>query len=155
MYCPGCRAEFVNTVTMCANCNIKLVENLPEVEDFNDVEQVAKKLQGKELIPIAVGSYQELKEVQQILAESGIMSLLSNDENELVFNAALSRYFILIDAEKRESTLQTLNDKWQENLLNEGLIEHIEMPDIDICPACETQIDDGLSECPDCGLVLA
>lgn len=44
MYCPKCKAEYVETITVCPNCNLKLVKKLSEnpADDFVEFVTILK-----------------------------------------------------------------------------------------------------------------
>ena len=48
MYCPSCKSEFIDSITICSDCNITLVENIAfnaPLENINWVK--VKELPGK------------------------------------------------------------------------------------------------------------
>jgi len=48
MYCPSCKAEFIDSITICSDCNITLVENIALNEPLENINWVkVKELPGK------------------------------------------------------------------------------------------------------------
>ena len=48
MYCPSCQAEFIDSITICSDCNISLVENMTPNESLENINWVkVKELPGK------------------------------------------------------------------------------------------------------------
>ena len=48
MYCPTCQAEFIDSITICSDCNISLVENMALNETLENINWVkVKELPGK------------------------------------------------------------------------------------------------------------
>jgi len=48
MYCPSCQAEFIDSITICSDCNIPLVENMALNETLENINWVkVKELPGK------------------------------------------------------------------------------------------------------------
>ena len=48
MYCPSCRAEFIDSITICSDCNITLVKNIALNEPKENINWVkVKELPGK------------------------------------------------------------------------------------------------------------
>ena len=48
MYCPSCQAEFIDSITICSDCNISLVENIGPKESLENINCVkVKELPGK------------------------------------------------------------------------------------------------------------
>ena len=48
MYCPSCKAEFIDSITICSDCNISLVENMALNEPLEYINWVnVKEVTGK------------------------------------------------------------------------------------------------------------
>ena len=48
MYCPSCLAEFIDSITICSDCNITLVENMALNEPLENINWVkVKEFPGK------------------------------------------------------------------------------------------------------------
>ena len=48
MYCPSCHDEFIDSITICSECNITLVENIALNEPLENINWVkVKELPGK------------------------------------------------------------------------------------------------------------
>ena len=48
MYCPSCKAEFIDSITICSDCNITLVENMALNEPLKNINWVkVKEVPGK------------------------------------------------------------------------------------------------------------
>ena len=48
MYCPSCKAEFIDSITICSDCNITLVDNMVLNESLENINWVkVKELPGK------------------------------------------------------------------------------------------------------------
>ena len=48
MYCPSCQAEFIDSITICSDCNISLVENMAPNEPLENINWVkVKEVPGK------------------------------------------------------------------------------------------------------------
>ena len=48
MYCPSCHDEFIDSITICSDCNITLVENIALNEPLENINWVkVKELPGK------------------------------------------------------------------------------------------------------------
>ena len=48
MYCPSCHDEFIDSITICSDCNITLVENMTLNEPLENINWVkVKELPGK------------------------------------------------------------------------------------------------------------
>ena len=48
MYCPSCKAEFIDSITICSDCNITLVENMALNKPLENINWVkVKEVPGK------------------------------------------------------------------------------------------------------------
>ena len=65
MICPKCKAEYVRGITVCADCNVPLVERLPEQDTAE------KQGDGFREIPTTFNAA-EIAMVKSLLADAGI-----------------------------------------------------------------------------------
>ena len=48
MYCPSCKSEFIDSITICSDCNITLVENIAFNKPLENINWVkVKEVPGK------------------------------------------------------------------------------------------------------------
>ena len=79
MYCPSCKAEFIDSITICSDCNISLVENLALNEPLENINWVnVKEVPGK--------VFGEM--MGEVLDSEGIPYFLKSDWSASAYNIA-------------------------------------------------------------------
>ena len=157
MFCPQCRAEFLEGVTFCASCQVDLVDSIPDEDIFASPESMARALAGKELEAVVVGNHVALRETQTNLAEIQIASVIAGEAGEV--DAGLhNRFFLMVEASRLEEARAFFRKRWEDGLDVEGAMIAKEADPTTtaagFCPACNSPIPDDSEECPECGLFL-
>lgn len=109
--------------------------------------------------PIAVLPLEEAKKLQDQLFSKGVEVKLEHNEQTCTrgcavtveFHAKLSDIDVIRDVftENQKNLLQGHNVDWEAlNAVYDPNKSHA------LCPACSTEFDTSLKECPECGLVL-
>lgn len=157
MFCPKCRAEFIDTVAVCANCEVDLVDTIPDDDIFVSPETMAKALQGADLEAIIVGNHVALQEAQHNLAAQQIASVIAGEADDEIEPGMHARFFLMVRASELDAIRRHVQNQWAKGLKSEGLMlkQDDEAPATEGgCPACGTAIPDDAAECPECGLFL-
>ena len=101
MYCPTCRSEFREGIAACANCDVPLVDGLPDEDPYSSPEKMAAKLEDKELQAIVVGPFAHVREAQAELAELRIATLIAPEDPDAEIQPGVhSRLYLLVDVEE-------------------------------------------------------
>ncbi len=108
MICPKCKAEYVRGVTVCADCNVPLVERLPEEKtDEKEKDSVKETVEYVEIWITFSGA--EIAMIKSLLDSAGIDYHLYGERfatvRPLVYPARL-----LVRADQRDDALAILND---------------------------------------------
>ena len=79
MYCPSCKTEFIDTITICSDCNISLVANMALNEPLENINWVkVKEVPGK--------VFGEM--MGEVLDSEGIPYFLKSDWSASAYNIA-------------------------------------------------------------------
>lgn len=124
-WCPKCKAEFQDGYTICSDCNVELVDELPEEEDIipvfaSDDKEIAEKLMryfDYSKFNGAVLTFNEGKKVYTITVPSEIAEKAKE----------LYQAFYYVERKK-------LEEKLEEGKLSEVLLDDSEPEDIDENP---------------------
>ena len=81
-FCPECQAEYRDGFTRCAECDLDLVEQLPEAFDTSE-ENIKRALEGKELVSMTLGRLEVVKEARDLLAESVTISVSLDEPSQV------------------------------------------------------------------------
>ena len=154
MFCPSCRSEFRPGIDFCRNCEVSLLNELPDQSIFHSSEAMATALEGRELRPILVASHVELVKVQTQLGGHQIPSLLANEDGGDFQPGIASRFFLMVAEEDAQKAIQFVNNSALEGFKREGLVEKLTLGNTSECPACASEVPASSEECPECGLFL-
>ncbi len=157
MFCPQCRAEFLEGVTRCQSCQVDLVDSIPDEDIFASTEAMARALAGRELEAVVVGHHVALRETQKALTDARIPSVIAGEAGEV--EAGLhNRFFLMVEAARLEEARAFFHRRWSQGLEDEGvMIATAADPATTatgVCPACQSPVPDESQECPECGLFL-
>ncbi|GIS73661.1 MAG: hypothetical protein CM1200mP10_32380 [Candidatus Neomarinimicrobiota bacterium] len=85
MYCPSCKSEFIDSITICSDCNITLVENIAFNEPLENINWVkVKEVPGK--------VFGEM--MGEVLDSEGIPYFLKSDWSASAYNIAQLDYLV-------------------------------------------------------------
>jgi len=77
MYCPKCRTQYIENIKECSDCQVPLVEKLPEETPLEKIKWVA-------LTPLAGEVYAEM--VEEVLQKMDIPNFTKSDWATSAFN---------------------------------------------------------------------
>lgn len=104
MYCPKCRCEFIEGIEICPDCNVKLVEKLPEKEKPQgdpNIKMAAVFISAdRGLIAIA----------KSLLEEENIDYFTSGEDFKNFFGAVTGEVEIIVREDDKENALAILSD---------------------------------------------
>ncbi|MBW2699393.1 MAG: hypothetical protein JRF33_01130 [Deltaproteobacteria bacterium] len=151
-FCPNCHDEYRKGFTRCAACDVHLVEQLPETMNLNE-EAIAKAIEGKDLIPIARGPLDALRENKALLAQGRVASVIVPDDNAQAIPGAPKMMLLVVSQEEVEASAELLGKNFQNMVDQEGLGGQQDMS-TEHCPACGTPMPADAEECSECGLFV-
>ncbi|MEE8409109.1 MAG: hypothetical protein V3T05_05860 [Myxococcota bacterium] len=157
MFCPKCRDEYVDTVAVCAHCEVDLVDAIPDDDVFASPESMSKALQGKDLEALFVGNHVALQDAQRNLAEQQFASVIAGEAADEIEPGMHARFFLMVRASELDAIRRYVQGQWDEGLVSEGLMlkQNTDVAAVEGgCPACGTEMPGDAAECPECGLFL-
>ena len=106
MYCPKCRTQYIENISECYDCNVQLVEKLPEETPLEKIKWVA-------LTPLAGEIYANM--VEEVLQNMNIPHFTKSDWATSAFNISSAnlvgaKVTIFVPEENREEALKVLED---------------------------------------------
>lgn len=103
MFCPNCKAEYRPGFTLCADCHVPLVDQLPgeEEESHEPEKKFVKILETNALTDVAM--------LKSILDSSGINYYFLGDNMIVIYPFVLSTTLMVME-EDVEQTLELLRD---------------------------------------------
>lgn len=108
MFCPICKSEYVEGISVCKECDVPLVDKLPgEEQTENETQEINKDLKFEEVFVTA--NQNEIVFIKSLLDEAGIEYYLSGDVSNL-FGALGDSIRLMIREDQVEETLELLKD---------------------------------------------
>ncbi len=165
-YCPRCHDEYRAEIETCAACEIPLLTGAA-MRAMLDEKNKGKKNRSmeispnEELIDIRKGPVLAMKELQKVLADHHLPSLVVNDKSgcgqgccgpELLLRVRLSdiqEVMAVLEEEHARSTALAEHDTSHADAV---FNTHAEQA---TCPACGCTFPTTRPTCPDCGLCFA
>lgn len=164
-FCPSCEEEFIDRMTSCPSCEEELVTELAAQDASLKEGQSKEDLLKSETFALTEGPLNTCRELEKILAQANIVSVvypvkLSTDDNAATLgSAAALKYVLLVSPNDIERCKEVLEGRFYDDVAKEGRGNFVrEVVDLDQdeirCPACEESgpLKDG--ECQFCGLFL-
>ena len=151
-FCPNCHAEYREGFTRCSSCDIDLVDQLAETLDLDEAA-IADAMKGKDLVPVARGALDALRENKALLAQGQVASVIVADEEARVIPGAPRTMLLVVSKDDVEASAEVLGQNFQNMVSQEGLEGN---QDLDAAhgPACGTEVPPDTEECPECGLFV-
>ena len=149
MFCPICKAEFVEGITECSDCKVPLVASVPgESEAQND-----PALNSANLVTVFVPeSEADHLAIGALLQSAGIEFHSKNARVQNLFGMGqLGTGFNVAAGPVQMQVLEGEFEKAKELIDSYFLKQEDKIPKI--CPACDTLTQD-LPQCPQCGLTF-
>lgn len=164
-FCPSCEEEFIDRMTSCPSCEEELVTELMAQEVPQKEAQRKEELLKSETFALTEGPLSTCRELEKILAQANIVSVvypvkLSTDENAATLGSASAlKYVLLVDPATIERCKEVLEGRFYDDVAKEGrgnfVREVIDLEQNEIrCPACEESGPLKEGECQFCGLFL-
>ncbi|RME20548.1 MAG: hypothetical protein D6806_16165 [Deltaproteobacteria bacterium] len=151
-YCPQCLSEYREGFTRCADCDVELVDQLGEELELSE-EAIQQALEGKELIEVARGELEVVKEVRALLSSQRVASIILEDKETKVPEGMAPRVVLVVAKHELDRARQVLGEKFKQMVETEGVGAAPEL-EYGKCPACGTEVPDDTEECPECGLFI-
>ncbi len=106
MYCPKCRTQYIENIKECSDCQVPLVEELPEETPLEKIKWVA-------LTPLAGEVYAEM--VEEVLQKMDIPNFTKSDWATSAFNISSanlvgSRVTIFVPEENHDDAAQLIEE---------------------------------------------
>lgn len=162
--CPGCREEYLESMTRCAGCDVDLLDEddaklLPVSREFLSKEE----LLASETVIFTEAALQQCRELEKILYKANISCAVfpvNLDQSSATLGSTSSmNYRVVIRVSDVLAAQEAMRGHFYAQVLKEGqgdlMREAVDLSQDSItCPAClETgSLKDG--ECPHCGLAL-
>ncbi len=86
MFCPKCKAEYVTGITLCADCDIPLVDRLPEERKTEKRKHVHPKMNYIEVL--ITSNAGELALVKSVLDDVGIEYFIKGEHLQIAYSCA-------------------------------------------------------------------
>ncbi len=143
--CPSCGAQYYAHITHCSDCNVALVDQLPDIEPERDFDP-------EKAIVIATGTVANLKKLIVMIEEAGVPHRVRPIDGESTLELTPGTLFgIYIDPDDADAIADLVR---KQTMAEYPEIEKArEQLEAGICPACGFEAGEAKT-CPECGLPL-
>lgn len=163
-YCPICGDEYRADIQRCAACDVELItgaEKLSQKGEKSFRKKVTSITENDELAAIQRGQMRDMKNLQAILKEQGVASLISKEGADCSQGCCGPEVLLLVRQQELDEALTLLASEFQRSTS----LASYDLSGVDAifdtnaqevtCPACGFNFVPTTSECPDCGLVMS
>jgi len=163
-YCPRCKDEYVAEAERCAGCEVDLLTGTELMAMFREKEKKRQARAGEikasdDIVIIHAGQMQDIKKIEDMLAEESIACLVAGDEKSCGKGCCPSTFYLNVRREDAVDALRIIEKELDRatniNDHDMSLADAVYNPQAQQvqCPACGTTFTPTSSgECPDCGL---
>ncbi|MBC8214609.1 MAG: hypothetical protein ISR90_06955 [Candidatus Marinimicrobia bacterium] len=144
LICPKCDTEYLSHITLCADCQVELVE------DSTDGAEI--KFSNDNAVVIAKGAFDSLKSLIALLEEERIPHSLNHlDYEPNTQLSPVSEFGLLVQQEDSEKVIKIVEERVHSEFPE--LVNAQTQLDSGQCPACGAEVGDA-TICPECELPL-
>ncbi len=163
MYCPKCGDEYRTDFSFCAACEVELIDGATKIAQLqgNIKQRRTESISAEDsLVVIRKGRIFEMKQLQSLLQQDGIPSLIAAEGGDCIKGCCGPEVVLNVRLEDVEDAMVVLAGDFQRttDLVSHDLRNVAAVFDTDsvevTCPACGHRFPPTIPECPDCGLVL-
>ncbi len=161
-YCPSCDEEYRVEIELCASCNVTLLSGSERLaqEEAVQKQRASRSMtisNSDELASIRKGSLHDMKQLQTILANENIPSLLAGEAG-CGKGCCGTELYLQIKVSDGEEAMRVLADDFKEKTaldshdLSTAHAVFDTGAENSTCPACGCVFSTRSPTCPDCGL---
>lgn len=166
MFCPQCRSEFRPGFLTCPQCQLDLVEALPEPGQDKAV-RLRELADARQAARIAKAGIHEASQMVETIRANGVEAMLTGDADDCAGGCRKGccggpKAYVTVLPEDVADAIAILRQTHRDLVasMDEGSLDALDAEvDLDAdgekaCPACGARFTGSPEECPDCGLFL-
>lgn len=162
-YCNTCGGEFRHHLDACPSCGVALESGAVRLERLRQEQQrrnarPASLPPGSATVNLRRGPLRDMKELQRVLAEEGVPSILGGEEGECGRGCCGPELYLKIRPEDADLALEILARDFvrhtavdSNELSRAAAVFDPRLAQV-VCPACGCRFSPTVGACPDCGL---